>query len=759
MAGPCIIRLYSLLVTLLSLATFAPTGHSMQDLSWLSSVDRHIPFVRSPNHHWSDEPFNNQSTASVSCTRDLLHIDELLLTHLTSSRPLPDWLVTLIDSVGKPSSGIKVGAVLWPGSFGECVNGVRSTPPSPLFTGRYCSLYWSVKISNGSITVPVNQGICVPSTCNSQNIQHHTELVNRILLRLLPPRSRELFTSHVQLSGVYCHPLEGERSLNTSGKVSLALLTFMVSLSFATTIALLVLFAKKETRYEAFGETATTVISTSTDLSHTSMSRELLSCFNIGDNLNILVNGAKSTGNSGNGNRNGNYNLTSGHISCLSGIRFLSMAWVILCHSYLFSQAFTNNLLDLLADVKKSFFAFVFILNGSFCVDSFFLLSGCLCSYKLFQQPSRGRESETSESEENSNFRYYSHSMHWNPFNKVTTFIIRCLGRMLRLIPLYLVVLMIDWHLADQASTGPFWDYGDQATSERVLCQNSWWYNLLFINNFLPIKQQCMAWTWYLANDTQFFLLASLFLYITKFYSRKVGLFLISFTLVACGLATWIVSFVNGLNTGFADLIEGGIEKINPDSITPYLDLLYTKPYARIGPYFVGLLLGIILAEKSHFISRQLNLNAKVKWSVFFFSLSLITLALMTNYHLQLNSLFAAFYNSLSRLCWSIGLACLIIIFHSSQLGQSECIFESLNNFLSSNIFTPLANLTYCAYLVHPIVINFFYRTSLTPFIYTPSLMISLFFSNITCIYLVSVPLYLFIEAPITRMYKIIFDP
>ena len=41
-------------------------------------------------------------------------------------------------------------------------------------------------------------------------------------------------------------------------------------------------------------------------------------------------------------------------------------------------------------------------------------------------------------------------------------------------------------------------------------CEDYWWSTLLYINNFHPndFNKECMNWTWYLANDTQFYILA-----------------------------------------------------------------------------------------------------------------------------------------------------------------------------------------------------------------------------------------------------------
>ena len=43
-------------------------------------------------------------------------------------------------------------------------------------------------------------------------------------------------------------------------------------------------------------------------------------------------------------------------------------------------------------------------------------------------------------------------------------------------------------------------------------CVSYWWRNVLNINNLFPEKEMCAAWSWYLANDFQFFCLSPVFL-------------------------------------------------------------------------------------------------------------------------------------------------------------------------------------------------------------------------------------------------------
>ena len=65
--------------------------------------------------------------------------------------------------------------------------------------------------------------------------------------------------------------------------------------------------------------------------------------------------------------------------------------------------------------------------------------------------------------------------------------------------------------------TGPFWHY---VISYSNNCKDTWWTNLLFITNFVEPIKQCMGVTWYLAVDTQWFIISPIFLY-TLFYYNK----------------------------------------------------------------------------------------------------------------------------------------------------------------------------------------------------------------------------------------------
>ena len=66
-------------------------------------------------------------------------------------------------------------------------------------------------------------------------------------------------------------------------------------------------------------------------------------------------------------------------------------------------------------------------------------------------------------------------------------------------------------------SYGPFYWSGGQSPGGAVwkqaeLCRQNGWQNLIYINNFFKQEDQCLAQTWYLANDMQFYFLSPIIL-------------------------------------------------------------------------------------------------------------------------------------------------------------------------------------------------------------------------------------------------------
>lgn len=102
----------------------------------------------------------------------------------------------------------------------------------------------------------------------------------------------------------------------------------------------------------------------------------------------------------------------------------------------------------------------------------------------------------------------------------------------MRLLPAYAFTLLFFWKVMVLfGGEGPrFFMY-----LESTQCSKYWIPHLTFLNNLIPWSSNdtCLPWTWYIANDMQFFLLLPIFvtLYDRRrplFYGLLGGLFLIS---------------------------------------------------------------------------------------------------------------------------------------------------------------------------------------------------------------------------------------
>ncbi|GFW25938.1 nose resistant to fluoxetine protein 6 [Trichonephila clavipes] len=321
-----------------------------------------------------------------------------------------------------------------------------------------------------------------------------------------------------------------------------------------------------------------------------------------------------------------------GHLLCLHGIRCLSMIWIILCHDYVFSFNAIRNPVETFNFMDNWYYQI--LLNGFFSVDSFFLLSGFLVAHLFFEKI------------------VGSEKISWTYFY---------IHRYIRLTPVYMIVMGFYTTLYAHLSSGPLWIYADTDPN----CQVSWWYNLLYINNFQTMTALCMGWSWYLANDMQFFVISPLLL-IPLWRWPKIGYLLIGVFFYIIFGSNFFITYKYNLSAGLGTIVEQSANVTNFLSRwTDYFDLLYIKPYTRMGPYLVGIVLAYYIHKRKQNGSRKLSLiTLTVGWV---FSSVIALFCLFGLYHCHLTIIETAFYNALSRtafgccLAWVISLGGVII--------------------------------------------------------------------------------------------------
>ncbi|KAK6641346.1 hypothetical protein RUM44_013055 [Polyplax serrata] len=288
--------------------------------------------------------------------------------------------------------------------------------------------------------------------------------------------------------------------------------------------------------------------------------------------------------------------------------------------------------------------------------------SGLLISYVFYK----------SEIEKNSQ---KEESVQVHAKNSMLKFIGGVTYRLIRLTPPYGVVLILTY------LTGRWFYFNsvfDPPVGDHLTCQQFWWRNLLYINTLFPVDQMCMIWSWYLADDTQFYFLGLILLLLSSRYVKGTtiltGIFVVS---------SWITTIVITLHTQHKPSIEEPLG---------LFDQLYDKPWTRLGPYIVGMGAGIYLAK----------INCKATYHkglvIFFWVISMLTtFVLVHGLYSELGQIESAAYVALSHTAWALAISWVIIACVTGYGGP-------VNSILSSKMFAPLSRLTYCAYLVHPLI-------------------------------------------------------
>ncbi|KNC30260.1 hypothetical protein FF38_14520 [Lucilia cuprina] len=406
-------------------------------------------------------------------------------------------------------------------------------------------------------------------------------------------------------------------------------------------------------------------------------------------------------------------NVGSDTIPSIHGLRAFSMAWVILGHTCIVIFKYSDNL-ELRKDVEKNFF-FQAITNGPFSVDTFFFISGCLVSYLYFRTNAKGKLNKLAKGT--------------NEFTRCTAhFFGLVMYRFMRLTAPYLFVLgVVQVSMKYLATYSIF----DPPTNDHITCPDYWWRNMLYINTLFPVDQMCMLWSWYLANDTQFYIIGAIIL-IVSVRHFKLSAFTTCVFLVLSWITTAIIAFTNNHR---------------PDSDDPLalFDKIYDKPWTRLGPYLIGMAVGWILFRTSCKI-RLSKPTVITAWTLASLNLFVLVFGL---YRAELSQLTAALYSSLSHSAWALSLAWITIACSTGYGGF-------VNTLLSAPCLYPFSRVTYCAYLVHPIVIRSMALNTDSPLHLGGDTMVVMFFGFVVASYLLSFVVSMSFEAPVVTMLKIL---
>ncbi|KAG4072042.1 hypothetical protein HA402_015541 [Bradysia odoriphaga] len=442
--------------------------------------------------------------------------------------------------------------------------------------------------------------------------------------------------------------------------------------------------------------TESSVISESDDVK-LSIWSELLLSFSIVTNFNAIC----------------DRRVGSDTIPSIHGLRAISMAWVILGHTCIIVFKYSDNM-ELRKVVEKEFL-FQTITNGAYSVDTFFFISGFLVSYIYFRTNAKGNLEKLSQG-----------------VSEVTAGTFHFFGlisyRFIRLTAPYMFVLgvvEVTMKYSDHHSVF------EPPTLDHVNCPQYWWRNVLYINTLFPVEDMCMLWSWYLSDDTQFYIIGAVIL-IVAVRHFKVALSMLVVFMLSSWATTGYIAFSNNHNP-------------NSDDPLALFDKIYDKPWTRLGPYLIGMCVGWLLFKTNCKIRMRMP-TVITGWIL---SAATLLYLIYGLYNTELSQLYAAAFSSLSHSAWAAALAWIVVACSTGYGGY-------INTLLSAPCIYPFSRVTYCAYLVHPIVIRLLALNSDAPLHLGSDSMVITFFGQVVASYILSFIISLSFEAPVVTMLKIV---
>ncbi|KAM3719125.1 Nose resistant to fluoxetine protein [Dirofilaria immitis] len=415
----------------------------------------------------------------------------------------------------------------------------------------------------------------------------------------------------------------------------------------------------------------------------------------------------------------------SNQIHCLHGTRVLSMFWIILGHSYYYiiSSLTVDNLLPTMIAFPQKFFNLI-IVQAPLAVDSFFYLSGMLTSYLFMEkfkvEAAKGRS-------------IFSLDM-WSLFY---------IHRYIRLTPIYLMIMVLDVTLLTHFSDGPFW-----RPIESNYCRKSWWTNLIYMNNFLlQDVEVCMGWTWYMANDMQFHIFSPILL-ILLYRNQLAGIVIALSLITVSSLVHLFIILAN--NYPPAPILTAKLQLVQ--DLNTYWPDVYVKPYIRCNPYIIGILVGYALHKCTlrPIFSKWKIITGWVVSTIF----GLLAVFGLYNYARTgyISEVERIIYALFGRNAYALSLAWITFACATGYGG-------AINHILGWRAWIPLSRTTFCAYLIHPILLQIYYLSRPHAFHFTTVYqMLYQFAIAVAMAYFTGLFLSLAFEVPVSILETMLID-
>ena len=679
------------------------------------------------------ESSTGESTAKSSsntniepqCLADLMAFIQHIKLNVTAERV---WALRMADATGKPGSGILSGSFTFLGDFDECraVTGkyksVFPVEKERKFLGQYCVGQYSINLKPfPSDGYNYKWGVCIPDSCSEHDA---LQIANLALERTN--------VTQITFESMTCNM----RTVPWTARAvvmftMIGITAFLVAVGTALDIKINLLPKWRQGKEEGKEE-------------RNSVNGDAQSLPKV-DSIFRAPNDAESAGNGNlpqesansmarrkslvikiflafsaftNASKLLSFNQAPGTLTSMNGLRVISINWVILGHTGLILLSAANNVGGYVQDALTRY-SFQVLVNATFSVDTFFVMSGLLLTYATLNH-----------------MKKTDGKVNWLKFY---------LHRYMRLTPVYMITFGIYLSCIPYLVDGPLLPQRD-GFEQDPNCQHNWWGNLLYVQNLVKFKTHyCGSWAWYLAVDMQFYVVSPLML-IPLYRKPKLGYLVVALFFLMTTITPIVLVVARNYPAGRTHL-SNGRPKLGDENYD-----IYISPYCRMGSYLVGVVTGFILHRTKGQPVRMHRALVAAGWVVS------IALGLMIVYGLKdyyvgpgMTITMSAFYTAFARIAWGMAVAWVIFTCHTGYGGP-------VNAFLSWKIWVPLARLTYTVYLIHMILLFVLGSTARTPYYMTDWTIVRLYMATVMASYSLAVVVSTLFEAPGLALEKVLFD-
>lgn len=544
-------------------------------------------------------PYKNQDQCSVQLRELLEQIavnadNATIATPTTNTTTSSNKTITISQVNGHVPDNFLEGNIHWTGSYGLCVN---VADRQFLFKGstpmRYC--LGAMKSRNWPQQQPVEEtknmnyfirvGLCLPRSCDTSMLNEVPEL-KAMVERLAKHNLISPFNWRYNLTDIYCLPDEESplRQLDTGSKIMIMVATLWLAVIIYSTM---IWRRNNDTTNQRNQQdidnnniTLTTIRNNdqnSSNLLRTKKTFEIEEtskrdkgfewiknwslCYQFEMFIkppSYLTNPAVAYGT---GNKEQD-NFVAFYV--LDVVKVISGIWLVLSHGLLYYRGMLDNTREHVQTDDD--WSFHLIRHGVNMVSIFFLIAGFLMSYKLFSS------------------------------NKPVIFWRVIVSRYIRLLPLYLVVYTFVKKFGPLLGSGPFWDYGVSANSERRQCsKESWFIPWLLLADFITPFAHCLITGWHLANDFKITFTIPFLVIAMKKIPKPFPLVL-GCSLVALSSLLCSVSFYQNRSFNFGHLMMDGAA-IKARTFMTRTSSSYVNPIYRFGSFYMGVILAYIIVN------------------------------------------------------------------------------------------------------------------------------------------------------------------